>query len=279
MKYCDLHIHSVASDGTFTPEQIVERARIFGLSAIAIADHDSIDSVAQARSCAREFGIDFIDAVELSTSTLEGRLHILGYFIDPFYPPLVELLKKLFISRRVRIEEMCKNLTALGFQSTIEEIEKISNGAAIGRPHLAEHLINIRAVRDIHEAFEKYLSWGRPAYVKKWAPLPAESIAIIHDAGGLAVVAHPGVTPHMMERLPELIEMGADGIEAYYPRHTQEDQQKAIEIAKKHNLLITGGSDCHGTRRGEPLLGIFKVRYELFEKLRDRWSERKAKSA
>ncbi|RKZ28375.1 phosphatase [bacterium] len=268
MKYCDLHIHSSASDGTFTPEQIVERAYNYRLSGIAITDHDSVAAVPSGIRAAEKFGIEYVPAIEISTSDLEGRMHILGYYIDIGYSGLTRLLKKLVESRKTRVQEICNKIESLGYPCAIEDIENIADGASIGRPHVAEYLIDIGAVRDIHEAFDRYLSVGKPAYVRKWAPSPKEAIGVIHDAGGLAVAAHPGITEGMMDKLPYLYRLGIDGLEGYYPRYPQNKQRRIIEFAREHNLVITGGSDCHGFRRGKPLLGIFKVRYELLEKLR-----------
>lgn len=274
MKYCDLHIHSRASDGTFTPSQIVERAKNFYMSGIAITDHDSIASVEEAADLTAKYGIDFAPGLEISTHYLDGRMHILGYFIDIHNPELTTLIDKQNEARRGRVVETCKKLTEMGFPTEYEDITKIAGNASIGRPHIAEHLVNIGAVRNLLEAFARYLASGKPAYINKWAPSPKEAIDVIHTAGGLAIAAHPGVTEGMMDKLDELIGWGIDGFEAYYPRHSHEDQEEIIALARKNDLVVTGGSDCHGLRRGDPLLGVFKVRYELMEKLRERWQQK-----
>lgn len=271
MKYCDLHIHSTASDGTFTPEQIVERARHYYLSGISVTDHDSIASVEETADLAAKSGIDFAPAIEISTADLDGRMHILGYYLDIHNPGLTELIEKQIQARKDRVVKTCKKLTEMGFPSTYEDISRIAGDASIGRPHIAEHLVNIGAVRNLLEAFVKYLAAGKPAYIYKWAPSPETAIRVIHDAGGIAIAAHPGVTEEMLPKLPKLVEWNVDGFEAYYPRHSHEAQEEIIALARKHDLVITGGSDCHGLRRGDPLLGVFKVRYELMRKLRSRW--------
>jgi len=273
MKYCDLHIHSTASDGTFTPEKIARRAKNYRLSGISITDHDTVNAVKEGQVIAERYGLDYIPGLEISTSELEGRMHILGYFIDIENKDLHGLLARLIESREQRVKAIIEKLDALGILCTVEDIERITNGATIGRPHIAEHLVKIGAVDNIWEAFDLYLAAGKPAYVRKWAPSPKEAIEVIHGAGGLAVAAHPGVTDGMMDYIPELVEFGIDGIEAFYPFHKQEDQERARQLAEEYNLVITGGSDCHGTRRGEPLLGVFKVRYECLLKLRERWEE------
>ncbi len=275
MKYCDLHIHSVASDGTFTPKQIVERARNYHLSGIAVADHDSIAAVEETAYLAKRAGIDFAPAIEISTGDLDGRMHILGYYIDIHNTKLAELTEKQILARKDRVVKTCAILTDLGFPSTYEDITKIAGDAAIGRPHIAEHLVNIGAVRNLLEAFHLYLAAGKQAYVHKWAPIPQIAIDVIHDAGGVAIAAHPGVTEGMLPKIPMLVDMGIDGFEAYYPRHSHEAQEEIVALARKHDLVVTGGSDCHGIRRGDPLLGVFKTRYELMVKLRERWECKK----
>jgi len=277
MKYCDLHIHSNASDGTFTPEEIAHRASVHGLSAIAITDHDTVANIHKGQEAALRYGVEYVPGTEFSTSDLDGRLHMLGYYFDLQDPKLPVFLDKIGNSRKMRVETICSKLTNLGITCTMADIEKIAGKASLGRPHIAEYLINVGIVYNIREAFERYLSFGKPAYVEKWAPTPEEIIDFIHSLNGLAVLAHAGVTTGAMEKIPELIDMGIDGIEAYYPRHKHKDQQKLIEYARANGLAITGGSDCHGVRRGDPLLGVFKVRYRLVEGLRRKWEEKYGK--
>ena len=275
MKYCDLHIHSTASDGTYTPEQIVRRAKNFRLDGIAVTDHDSVAAIDETADIAAKLGIDYAPGLEISTADLDGRMHILGYFIDIGNRALEDLLVKQVQARQGRIVESCKVLTEMGCPCTYEDIEEIANGAAIGRPHIAEFLIQSGAVKNFYEAFSRFLAGGKPAYIPKWAPSPQEAIDTIHAAGGLAIAAHPGITEGMMDKLSNLVKWGIDGFEVYYPRHRHEDMERLIVTAQEHDLIITGGSDCHGLRRGEPLLGIFKVRYELMTNLRKRWEERR----
>ncbi len=279
MKYCDLHIHSTASDGTFTPKQIVDRARNFHLNGIAVTDHDSIAAVEETADLAHKFGIDFAPAIEISTGDLDGRMHILGYYIDIYNRDLSDLIEKQILARKDRVVKTCKVLNDLGFPATYDDIANIAGDAAIGRPHIAEHLVNIGAVKNLLEAFARYLAGGRPAYIYKWAPTPDVAIDVIHSAGGLAIAAHPGVTEGMLPRLPMLVEMGIDGFEAYYPRHSHEAQEEIVALAEKHDLVVTGGSDCHGIRRGDPLLGVFKTRYEHMVKLRERWEQKSLRPA
>ena len=275
MKYCDLHIHSNASDGTFTSQEIVERAKNFRLSGIAITDHDTVAAVETASALAAKYGIDYVPALEISTSRLNGRMHILGYFIDPKNEELLSLTSEMAKSRVARIEKMCDKLRELGLRCDFDEVRRIAKNASIGRPHLAEHMVNNGIVRDMREAFRVYLADGGKVYITRLSPTPEEAISIIHNAGGLAVAAHPGVTTGAMDAIPQLAEFGIDGIEAYYPGHDHKKTQLALDYAKRFDLVATGGSDCHGTRRGDPLLGIFKVRYDILLNLRKRWEQRR----
>jgi len=269
LKYCDLHIHSKASDGTFSPAEIVERARNFHLSGIAITDHDTVSAIEETRALCAERGLEFIPAVELSTSALEGRMHILGYYIDTDNVELNGLTEGMSTSRHNRISAMCERLREIGIPCDYDEVRRIADGASIGRPHLAEHMVNIGVVRNVRQAFYEYLAEGGKVYISKKSNPPEQTIETIHRAGGLAIAAHPGVTHGMMDFLPELVDMGIDGFEAYYPGHDHETTSKILSMAKDLGLLVTGGSDCHGMRKGQPMLGIFKVKFDVFEGLRD----------
>jgi len=278
MKYCDLHIHSTASDGTYTPTEIAHKAFIKGLSGIAITDHDTTSSIEEGAAACEKYGLDYIPALEISTSDLGGRMHILGYFIDKDNPSLGDLSQRMVESRDNRLTEMCARLTELGYPTKKEDIYRISNGAPIGRPHIAEHLVNIGAVINIWEAFDRFLASGKSAYIPRWAPKPEKAISVIHEAGGLAVAAHPGVTTGMLDKIPELVKLGIDGIEVFYPRHSHENQMRALSYCKKYKLAITGGSDCHGMRRGNPMIGVYKIRYSYMVKLREFWEKKKSAS-
>ncbi len=264
-------MHSNASDGTFTPEQIIERAKNYRISGIAITDHDTVAAVKTGQFLAEKNGIDFVPALEVSTSCLNGRMHILGYFIDPDNEELLSMTVEMALSRLKRIEKMCEKLNEIGVRCDFDEVKRIAGLGSIGRPHLAEHMVNNGYVRNMREAFRVYLADGGKVYVTRYSPTPKEAIDIIHRAGGLAVLAHPGVTTGAMDFFPELVKRGIDGIESYYPGHDQIKTQRALDYAKKYNLVPTGGSDCHGFRRGNPLLGIFKVKFSILTNLRERW--------
>ncbi|MCD6531676.1 PHP domain-containing protein [bacterium] len=273
MKYIDLHIHSTVSDGSFTPTQIVERAARYELSAIAVTDHDAVAAIDEAMPLAQKLGIEYIPGIEISTAWCEGRMHILGYFIDHHSPAIRALLDKLQQSRRDRIYQICRRLEELGYPVDPEEVFEIAGGAnSVGRPHIAIAMERHSYVPNLQAAFDRYLAYGKPAYVPRWAPTPQEAIDTIHKSGGLASIAHCAVTEGCMENLDKIIAMGIDAIEVYYPFHKPHQEQLLKKIAEDHNLAITGGSDCHGTVRGEPLLGIFKVPYRVLESLKEKYA-------
>ena len=273
MKYIDLHIHSTVSDGSFTPTQIVERAARYELVAIAITDHDAVAAIDEAMPAAQKLGIEYIPGIEISTAWCEGRMHILGYFIDHHSPAIRALLDKLQQSRRDRIYQICRRLEELGYPVDPQEVFEIAGGAnSVGRPHIAIAMERHGYVPNLQAAFDRYLAYGKPAYVPRWAPTPQEAIDTIHKSGGLASIAHCAVTEGCMENLDKIIAMGIDAIEVYYPFFKPHQEQLLKKIAEDHNLAITGGSDCHGIVRGEPLLGIFKVPYRVLESLKEKYA-------
>ncbi|RKZ25087.1 phosphatase [bacterium] len=267
-KYIDLHIHSTNSDGSWTPSRIVERALKYELSVISITDHDTVSGIPEALEAVRGKNLDFVPGIEISTKWCHGRMHILGYFIDHNSPSLKGLSTKLGDARKERVLETCRRLAEIGKPISPELVMKMAgDSSSPGRPHIANAMVKMGYVPTLQKAFDLYLSYGKPGYVPRWSPEPEEAIDIIHSAGGIAVIAHCPVTEGCMEQIDNIIELGIDGIEAYYPSHKPHEIKKLIDIAKSHNLAITGGSDCHGMTRGEPLLGIYKVPYEVYENL------------
>jgi len=267
-KYVDLHIHSTHSDGSWTPEMIVERAVKYELCAISLTDHDTASGNSEAMEFSKKLRIDFIPGIEISTKWCQGRMHILGYFIDYSSQAIVNLMKELQESRRQRVYKTCEKLTELGKPidpAMVFEIAK--NSKSVGRPHIANAMVKLGYVPTLQTAFDLYISHNRPAYVPRWAPEPQEAVKTIHSAGGLAVVAHCPVTEGCMKVIDQTPALGIDGIEVFYPPHKPHEIAKLKEFAKIHNLVITGGSDCHGLTRGEPLLGIYKVSCEVYEGL------------
>ncbi|MGC8722703.1 MAG: PHP domain-containing protein [Acidobacteriota bacterium] len=257
----DLHVHSTCSDGTFTPAELVREAKAAGLTHMALTDHDTVEGVAQARSEAHRQGIAFLSGLEISAEYQPGTMHILGYGVDETSPPLLERLTAVQRWRGERNPKIVEMLGHLGVALTLPEVEAVSGGGLVGRPHFAKVLVDKGYVATRQEAFDRYLAKGRPAYVDKARLSPEESIALIRAAGGVAVLAHPLQLQAADEKaldaiVQALVEAGLQGLECHYRNHTPEDTRRFLALAKRYGLLVTGGSDFHGTNRPGIRLGV-----------------------
>ena len=268
--YVDLHVHSNCSDGSDAPESVVRRAAAVGLAAIAITDHDTVAGVEEGARAAREHEIEFMPGVEISASYGRAEVHIVGLGIDVGQPALVEALKALQQARRARIDLMVERLNRAGIHIGRAEIEAHAGGKALGRLHVARALWKRGVTRTVQEGFDKYLKAGRKAYVPNMTLPCRKAIELIHEAGGLAIVAHPGVGPTTRKLLPRLLQLPFDGIEIYHTKHTPGQITEFTHIALERDLLISGGSDCHGGALAqEPDLGKVRVPYHHFQVLLD----------
>jgi len=262
----DLHVHSTASDGTLSPHDVVELARKREVDVLAIADHDSVEGLAQARRAARDCGVVLLPAVELS-SVADGRdAHILGYFIRPDDPHLNAHLADLRAARLRRAESMIAALNGAGIDITLDEVLARSAGGAVGRSHVAHTLVSGGHATDVSDAFSRLIGRGRPYYVTKDVRTPADAIATIRDAGGLAVLAHPGVS-RLDDLVDDLVADGLAGIEAYHADHSAEQRSRYARMAAERGLLVTGGTDYHGPTAPNPELGSVEVPAEAVEAL------------
>jgi predicted metal-dependent phosphoesterase TrpH len=261
----DLHIHTTASDGTLSPAQVVEEARQAGLSVISIADHDTTGGVGEALAAQVAGGVIVVPGVEISASHPLGEAHILGYYVDHENPAFQTFLERPRSTRGPRIIEMCRCLRGLGLEVEAEEVFEEAGGAdAVGRPHLAKVLLAKGYVKDMEEAFRGYLAKGAPAYVKRIKNRTAETIGAIHRFGGVSVIAHPGLLkdPGLID---SLIREGAMGIEVLCHEHDSTAVERYSEMADRHGLLKTGGSDYHGGMLEKPFrLGDLKVPYPFY---------------
>lgn len=263
----DLHIHSTASDGTLTPEAIVERALERGIPAIALADHDTVAGVRRAQIAAAGTSLTVIPAVELSTEAGERAIHILGYWVDHTDRLLNERLAGQRTQRLARAERIVDALSACDIASvTMHDVLDVARGASVGRSHVAHAMVRAGHVSSIAEAFERYLGEGRPGYVRKTVPTPGEVIAWIRDAGGLPVLAHP-VLSAVDDLIPGLVAAGLLGIEAYHAECSPADSVRYAYIADENGLLVTGGSDFHGNSRPANELGAALVPDGVLEAL------------
>ncbi len=246
----DLHIHSVFSDGSFTPEELVREGRRRGLTAMALTDHDTVDGVPRFLEAGRRENLRTIAGVEISADFHPGTMHILGYFVRPDDAQLNEHLVWIREGRSARNAEILSRLVEHGIRLKTEEIQEIAGGDVIGRPHIAQAMVARGYVESVREAFDRYLARGRPAYAERRRLSPEDSIALIHSAGGAAVLAHPvtlGLNGWDLRRLVRnLRDSGLDGIEAYYSEHTARDVRRYLRLAKDYDLAVSGGSDFHG---------------------------------
>ena len=277
----DLHIHSTASDGTFTPAQVVSHAHRLKLKAIAITDHDTVVGSKEALLSGIPPSLEFLTGVEISATPPSfypgsGSFHLLGYSIRLDDPQLNRTLEKLQQARKNRNPAIINRLNELGISITLDEVRREAGEGQLGRPHIAQLMVKKRAVASIDEAFDRFLGTGKPAYVDKQRVECFEAIEIILAAGGVPVLAHPGLLDYKTDnQLDELIgklkKAGIQGVEVYYSGHTPDQTRLYAELAKRHDLLMTGGSDFHGTIQPEIKMGSGQgdliVPYELFEKL------------
>lgn len=262
MLIADLHIHTTASDGRFTPAQIIIAAQQSGLSYIAITDHDTVDGLLQLNHLKEPIpdSLCIIPGIELSTDLPENDVHILGYHIDIFNAELRNQLEILISHRHERAKEMISKLHGLGYTITYERVlELAGNATAIGRPHIAKALVEKEYFTTISDVFIALLDKNGPAYVPHYKLTPEQVIKLIKQAGGIPVLAHPGLVGND-DIVRRVIKAGICGLEVYHPKHDENQIQKYLAMANEHHLLITGGSDFHGIPTRFPQkLGIFTI--------------------
>jgi predicted metal-dependent phosphoesterase TrpH len=267
--FTDLHLHTTFSDGTYSPEQLAAEAKRFGLVAVALTDHDTVEGCLRMRAACDAAAIEFIPATELTCEVGRVELHMLGYFLDVTNPTLLNQMVRFQKGRYDRIREIVARLRKMQVPLEEEEVFALANCKSPGRPHVARALIQRKVCASVDEAFERFLKKNRPAWVPKEKITAKEALDLIHQAGGLAVVAHPGLA-RTEEALPELIEAGVDGIECFHTKHSPSASEYYVSLAEQHNLVVTGGSDCHGMNKGKPLIGSIKLPYEYVRQLKER---------
>lgn len=268
MKYADLHVHTFYSDSTFSPEEVASLAKDKGLSAIAICDHDSVDGIEPCIKAGAPLGIEIIPGIELTVEKSDAEIHILGYFVDYTLDWFKSRLKEIQAFRIVRIHKMVEKLNAEGIKIDADDVFVLAGRGSVGRLHLAQAMIKTGQIRSFKEVFDKYIGFLKPCYVSNIKLSLQEAMGLILKAGGVPVVAHPNVMGKD-EYIPELVEYGLKGIEVYHTDHKSAAVKRYEDIAKQYNLLVTGGSDCHGLGKGKVLLGGVRVPYELVEKLKE----------
>jgi hypothetical protein len=244
----DLHLHTTASDGRFTPHELVDEASRRGLSIMAVTDHDTVAAVDEVRAAARERGIEAISGIEITAVESERDIHVLGYFVDPEHEPLAAFLAAQRDNRIARVQAIGLRLASLGLPVDIDGLvaqARRESGRSIGRPQVARAMIAAGHVGDTREAFDKWLGRDGPAFVPRSGASVDVVIDVIHQAGGLASLAHPGKA-HVDERIPAFSDAGLDALEAFHPDHDAALVQRYVSLAGSLGLLLTGGSDFHG---------------------------------
>jgi hypothetical protein len=275
----DLHTHTTASDGQFTPSQLVQRACRLGLKVLAVTDHDSVGGVVEAQAAGAACGVEVIPGVEINTDVPGAEVHVLGYFVDPKHDPLNEQLARIREGRVGRAKKMAEVLTEMGAPIRFERILEIAGEGSVGRPHVAQALLEAGHISSYSEAFTRYIGRDSPAYIERMKFTPAEACALIRSAGGLPVLAHPvhfdrwGKIKARFDEgglLPGMLEAGLVGLEVYYTGYDATTIEQLLNTARKHNLLATGGTDFHGIRPNEPDLGGVYVPMKVVRKLKER---------
>lgn len=241
----ELHCHTTASDGTLTPEELIALAVRRGLEAIAITDHDTTAAFQPATAAAAPYRLEVIPAIEINAEVGGLDVHVLGYYLDPSHAGLQQALTGLQEARVRRAHEMVELLASLGAPLEYERVQHFAAGDSVGRPHVARALVEAGHVKDLPDAFERYLATGKPGYVPRRNLGPAEAIRLIREAGGVAVLAHPGLIGDetMTERL---VPAGLQGLEVHYPQHPPLLREHYAALAARLGLVVTGGSDYHG---------------------------------
>ena len=276
MDRVDLHIHTTASDGTVEPEQIPALAMQAGLRAIAVTDHDTVAAVETVQRCAEPLGLEVLAGIEVSAFYRRREIHILGYHIDIHSSAIAALTEHCRAQRRRRNERMVEAMERDGFDISMQKLTAAFPGTVIGRPHMARMLIEKGYAVSVNDAFNKYLSWGKPYFVSRELIGAREAIDAIRQGGGIAVLAHPMKYRYEDADLPEIFRelksWGVAGVEALYSRHTPPQTELLLALAKESGLIVTGGSDFHGDNKPDIAMGTglgdLFVGYEAVEKLR-----------
>lgn len=276
-RFVDLHAHSTASDGARAPAAVIAAAHAAGLTAIALTDHDTMAGVDEALDAGRSLGIRVVPGVELSAVHDDKEVHLLGLHIDR--PRAIDDALRTFRETRLRrAEQIVAKLNALGVPLSMQSVLDQAAGAAIGRPHIARGLIGEGWARDSRDAFDRYLGAGRPAYVPKHRLTVQDAIALVHDGGGLAILAHPGPDGRR-ELVERYVAAGLDGLEVRHPGHSAEDTARLGALVQFFRLVPSGGSDWHGASDGARVLGSMQIPAAWLEQQDARLSDRRGAQA
>lgn len=272
--FIDLHLHTSASDGTFSPTQLVKVALELKLKAIAITDHDTVGGIIEALEAAENESIEVIPGIEFSTEINSVSIHVVGLYLDFQNKELLDLTLEIQNAREIRAKKIIEKVNSLkaGPEITFYEVLELSDGL-IGRPHIGEVMIRNGYANTMNEVFEKFLKRGGSCYVPRFKLSPKEAIEFLKKIGAIPVLAHPGYILNEIDLdsfIAEQKESGLMGLEIYYPSHTKKQIKLFRELAKKHDLLESGGTDCHGKLNEGPFIGSLNIPYSLLEKIKER---------
>ena len=263
----DLHVHTNFSDSTLSPAEVVDYAVSAGLKAVAITDHDVVEAISIVEQLGQKRGLEVVPGVELTADSEGTEIHILGYFIDYTQSWFLDKLKEICQVRHERIHRIVEKLKDLGVDLQARDIFEYAGQGSAGRVHVAKVMVEQGYVNNFNEAFNKFISNSGPAYVSKYNLSPAEAIDLIRQAKGVPVLAHPYIMGDD-DAIPDYAAQGLMGIEAFHLTHSPNVREYYKNIAQKHNLVVTGGSDCHGLAKGEVYIGKVRVDYSVVEELR-----------
>lgn len=276
MKTIDLHTHTTASDGSFTPTELVKHAEEKGLAAVAVTDHDTVNGIAEAMKAAKNLSVELIPGIEISSAYDKLEVHIVGLFVNHSNKAFTDKLEQLRFSREERNRKMIQRLNDLGIDISYSEVNTYAKGGIITRAHFAGVLLQKGYIKSTNEAFKRYIGDKSPAYIPRELPSYRYAAELIREAGGIAILAHPllyKINADLRERmLTDMKNCGLTGIEAYYSTHSSADVEYIKSLAQKHGLLLSGGSDFHGINKKDLELGTgygsLAVPYELLDKLK-----------
>ena len=273
----DLHTHTNCSDGALSPPELVAAALEIGLAAVAVTDHDSFDGVRPAQRAAEGTPLEIIPGVEVAVLCDGQELHLVALFVDPHNRPLRDRIVQFRTDRVKRIHEIVSRLRRTGLELTSQEVFQAAGNGAPGRPHVAHVLQQRGLVPDLAAAFHRYIGVGRPGYVPRDRPSPADAIPLLRQAGAVVTWAHPGLTARD-ELLPQLVRHGLQAVEAFCPVHSAADTERYLALAHRHDLAVSGGSDFHQDAPGSPPLGCACLPLEYLQQLRERSQNARCKS-
>jgi len=270
----DLHTHSTYSDGALSPSEVVEQAAQVGLAAVAVTDHDTVEGVAEALRAGMRLGVEVVPSVEISATSGNAEVHVLGYFVDPDAPGLIECCRTLKAARLDRAVKIVGLLNGIGIRVNVDRVVEIAGGGSVGRPHVARAVVEAGGASSMDSAFGRLLNPGCPAYIPRYKVSPEDAVKVIIEAGGVACVAHVAKL-RRDELIIDLIRHGLSAIEVFHPDHSAAGSRYYERFARERGLIVTGGSDAHcfpGDIRGG--VGCVTVGYDCVTALRRARTER-----